>query len=285
MRSRRDATIDEPHATCTTRPRGASLTTTGFIALVCALTLIAAFVPAEAQPVSGRLPEGATRGFLVMRSSENRTIAHGELLSRARGDRVDSRLSWHFRDGSMQDETTTYVQRPVLKLLSYKQVQRGPSFPEDIEVSFSRESGRWETRRREKGKEDAETQSGTIELPEDVYNGMTLTVLRNLPRGATATGHMLAFTPKPRLVKMSIRPTGEDPVIVGESRRAATRYLVDLEVGGIAGIFAAVAGKEPPDLKYWLLDGDVPAFVKFEGSFFLNGPVWRIELAVPTWPK
>jgi hypothetical protein len=285
MPSRRDATIDEPDAPCTTRPCGASLIITGLMALGCALTLIAAFVSAEAQPVSGRLAEGATRGFLAMRSSENRTIAHGELLSRARGDRVDSRLSWRFRDGSTQDEATTYVQRPVLKLLSYKQVQRGPSFPEDIEVSFSREPGRWETRRREKGKEDAETQSGTIELPGDVYNGMTLTVLRNLPPGATATGHMLAFTPKPRLVKMTIRPTGEDPVIVGDSRRAATRYLVDLEVGGIAGIFAVVAGKEPPDLKYWLLGGDVPAFVKFEGSLFLNGPVWRIELAVPTWPK
>jgi hypothetical protein len=220
-----------------------------------------------------------------MRSAEGRTIAHGELMSTVRGDRVDSRLNWRFRDGSVQDEATTYVQRPVLKLLNYKQIQRGPSFPEDIEVSFSREPGRWETRRREKGKEDAETLSGTIELPEDVYNGMTLTVLRNLARGATATGHMLAFTPKPRLVKMSIRPTGEDPVIVGESRRSATRYLVDLEVGGIAGIFAAVAGKEPPDLKYWLLGGDIPAFVKFEGSLFLNGPVWRVELAAPTWPK
>jgi hypothetical protein len=120
---------------------------------------------------------------------------------------------------------------------------------------------------------------------EYLHNGMVLTVLRNLPRGATATGHMLAFTPKPRLVKMSIRPVGEDPIILGDSRRAATRYLVDLEVGGIAGIFATVAGKEPPDLKYWLVGGAVPAFVKFEGAFFLNGPVWRVELAVPTWPK
>lgn len=277
MPSRRDATTKEHSATCTTRPLS-------LIGLVCALVLISAFVPAAAQPVAVRIPEGATRGFLVMRSTDDRTVAHGELLSTVRGDRVDSRLTWRFRDGSLQDETTVYVQRPVLKLLSYKQIQRGPAFPEDIEVSFTREPGRWDVRRREKGKED-ETRSGTIELPADVYNGMTLSILKNLPRGATATGHMLAFTPKPRLVKMSISPVGEDPVIVGEARRSATRYLVDLEVGGIAGIFAAVAGKEPPDLRYWLIGGDVPAFVKFEGSLFLNGPVWRIELAAPTWPK
>ena len=25
--------------------------------------------------------------------------------------------------------------------------------------------------------------------------------------------------------------------------------------------------------------GDVPAFVRFEGAMFLNGPVWRVEMA------
>jgi hypothetical protein len=254
-------------------------------ALVGSLALIATATGGAAQPLSLRVPEGATRGFLVLRSAENRTLAYGELVSSLRGERVESRLSWRFRDGSVQDEWATYAQRPVLKLLSYKQIQRGPSFPEDIEVSFTREPGRWETKRREKDKADAEIQSGTFELPPDVYNGIALAVLKNLPRGATASGHMLAFTPKPRLVKMSLRPVGEDPVIVGESRRTATRYLVDLEVGGIAGIFAAVAGKEPPDLRYWLVGDAVPAFVKFEGAFFLNGPVWRIEMTAPTWPR
>jgi len=43
-----------------------------------------------------------------------------------RGDRVESRLSWRFLDGSVLDETVTYAQRPVLKLLSYRQIQRGP---------------------------------------------------------------------------------------------------------------------------------------------------------------
>jgi hypothetical protein len=285
MLPRRDAAIDELSTARTTRPRRSRPASIWLIGLVCALGPMSSFGRAAAQPVSGRIPEGATRGFLVMRSTDDRTVAHGELLSTVRGDRVDSRLTWRFLDGSLQDEMTSYVQKPVLKLLSYKQIQRGPAFPENVEVAFTREPGRWEMRRREKGKDEDETLSGTIELPADVYNGMTLAILKNLPRGATANGHMLAFTPKPRLVKMSIRPTGEDPVIVGETRRNATRYLVDLEVGGIAGIFAAVAGKEPPDLRYWLLGGDLPAFVKFEGSLFLNGPVWRIELTAPRWPK
>jgi hypothetical protein len=247
--------------------------------------LLVAAQSAAADPVTVRFPEGTTHGFLVLRSLEGQTLAHGELLALPHGDRMESRLTWRFRDGSLQDELVTYLQRPVLKLMSYRQIQRGPSFPSDIEVSFTREPTRYEVKLRERGKKDPEEHSGPIELPQDVYNGMTATILNNLGRGETASGHVLAFTPKPILVKMAIRLIGEDPIIVGDARRSATRYLVDLEVGGIPGVFAKVVGKEPPDLKFWVLGGSVPAFVRFEGPFFVNGPVWRIELNAPRFPK
>jgi hypothetical protein len=47
----------------------------------------------------------------------------------------------------------------------------------------------------------------------------------------------------------------------------------------VTGVVASVIGKTPPDLRYWLALGDVPAFVRFEGAMFLNGPVWRVEMA------
>jgi len=50
-------------------------------------------------------------------------------------------------------------------------------------------------------------------------------------------------------------------------------------------VFAKVAGKEPPDLTFWVLRTPVPAFVGFEGPFFVDGPRWRIELFSPRWPK
>jgi len=239
---------------------------------------------AAADPVTVRYPEGETHGFLSLRSLQGQTLAYGELTALAHGDRMESRLTWRFRDGSLQDEFLTYLQRPVLKLLSYKQIQRGPSFPADVEVAFTRDPNRYEVKQREKGKKDTEEFSGTVELPADVYNGMTATILNNLAKGEIATGHLMAFTPKPRLVKTTYQPVGEDPIIIGDSRRSATRYLVDLEVGGVAGVFAKVAGKEPPDLKFWVLGGSPPAFVRFEGPFFVQGPIWRIELSAPRWP-
>jgi hypothetical protein len=255
-----------------------------FAAPVALLTLLF-LTSAVADPVTVRFPEGTTHGFLVLRSLQGQTLAHGELVATPHGDRMESRLTWRFRDGSLQDEFVTYLQRPALTLLSYKQIQRGPAFPADVEVAFTREPSRYEVKQREKGKKETEELAGTLELPDDVYNGMTATVLNNLAKGQVATGHVVAFTPKPRLVKSTMLAVGDDPVIVGDSRRTATRYLVDLEVGGVAGIFAKVAGKEPPDLKFWVLGGTVPAFVKFEGPFFVDGPVWRIELSSPRWPK
>jgi hypothetical protein len=246
--------------------------------------IVITMTAAAADPVTVRFPEGETHGFLVLRSLQGQALAYGELTGLAHGDRVESRLTWRFRDGSLQDEFVTYLQRPVLKLLSYKQIQRGPSFPADVEVAFTRDPNRYEVKQREKGKKDTEEFSGTVELPADVYNGMTATILNNLAKGEIATGHLVAFTPKPRLVKTTYQPVGEDPIIIGESRRSATRYLVDLEVGGVAGVFAKVAGKEPPDLKFWILGGPPPAFVKFEGPFFVAGPIWRVELFAPRWP-
>jgi hypothetical protein len=45
--------------------------------LVVSLTLC--FAAVEAAPVDVRLPEGNTRGFLVVRSADGKAIAHGEL--------------------------------------------------------------------------------------------------------------------------------------------------------------------------------------------------------------
>ena len=61
--------------------------------------------------------------------------------------------------------------------------------------------------------------------------------------------------------------------------KQATRHLVNLEIGGVTGVVASLIGKNPPDLCHWLVLGEIPAFVRFEGSMFLNGPVWRVEMA------
>jgi hypothetical protein len=125
-----------------------------------------------------------------------------------------------------------------------------------------------------------------MELPPDVANGLTLTLLKNLrPNDPPATVSMVATTPKPRLVKLAIFPQGEDPFTTSGAKRLAIHYVLKVEIGGIEGKIAPLLGKQPPDIHVWVLGGEAPAFVKMEGPLFYGGPIWRIELASPVWPN
>lgn len=178
----------------------------------------------------------------------------------------------------MHDETTTYSQRGVLRLESYSLTQRGPSFP-GAEIAFDRKSGQYRAKTRERPDGPEDTASGQFEMPADLYNGMALLVLKNMAPADRIVGQLAAFTPKPRLLRMELRREGEDRVSFAGDRKRATRFLVDLEIGGVTGVVASMIGKTPPDLRYWLVLGETPAFVRFQGSMFLNGPVWRVEMA------
>jgi hypothetical protein len=95
---------------------------------------------------------------------------------------------------------------------------------------------------------------------------------------------MLVTTPKPRIVRVNITPAGtKDPFWIGNSKYEASRYVLKIDIGGIAGKVAPLVGKQPPDSELWILDGAPPLVVKFDGQFFEGGPVWQMELAAPAW--
>ena len=175
-------------------------TTIGLLVLVTML-LSPRPLPAAAVPV--RFVEGATHGFLVLRTVDGVLIASGDLLQVGRGGGVESRMVFHFKDGSLFDETAVFTQQHVFTMQSYHLVQRGPVFPEDTEISLER-TGKYrvKTKAHKDGRE--EVLDGTLELPPDVYNGLVLTVAKNLPKGASETVHIVAFTPTPRLIQLEL---------------------------------------------------------------------------------
>jgi len=253
----------------------------GWAAGLLAVSLLAA-TSVAAEPVKVRLKEGNSRGFLALRAPGGDPIAYGELVQKPVGTLIANRLFFNFKDGSVYDETVTFSQDGLYRLEAYRLTQKGPSFPL-TEVAFDRRSGRY-TARTQDGKEGkVETASGELEMPADLYNGMALTLLKNLPARATAAAHMVVFMPKPRLIKMGLTQEGTDSARVGGATRKANRYLVKLEVGGLTGVVASLIGKEPPDLRYWLIPGEVQGFGKFEGAMFLKGPTWRIEQVPIEW--
>jgi hypothetical protein len=246
------------------------------IPVVSALALglaLSASAAALAEPVAVRFSEGVGRGFPVLRNARGEKIAQGDLVQIPRGDRVENRLTFRFRDGSLYDETVVFSQRDVFTLLSYRLVQRGPSFPESLEAQVDRGTGHYTVRHR--GDDDSPEQiyRGTFEVPDDAYNGMLGTLMKNLPAGSSATVQIIAFTPKPRAVKMLLMPSSDEPVLMSETAVPATRFLVKPQLG----LFAALLVADIPDVKIWIAGGAAPAFLKFEGPLYFMGPVWKID--------
>jgi len=247
-------------------------------ALAALLSSLVLASSAHAAPVAVRYVEGTSHGFVVLHDRRGAVLANGQLTQTVRGERVESRLQFHFADGSLYDETVTFTQHSVFRLVAYHLTQKGRAFGEaSSEVSFDRDSGRY---RASSGDKSAE---GTVDIPEDVHNGMTGMLIRNLPAGGRAAGYLLAFIPKPQLVRSEIAPEGEDRFAVGEATFTAVRYLIKLDIPGLKGAIANLIGKNPPDIRYWVSSGAVPAFMKFEGAMYLKGPVWTIEQAPTRW--
>ncbi len=260
-----------------------SVTKATTIGLLILVTMLLGPHPLPAAPVPVRFVEGATHGFLMLRTVDGALIASGDLLQVGRGGGVESRMVFHFKDGSLFDETVVFTQQHVFTMQSYHLVQRGPVFAEDTEISLER-TGKYrvKTKARKDGRE--KVLDGTLELPPDVYNGMVLTVAKNLPKGAGETVHIVAFTPKPRLIQLELAPKGEHKVMVGELAKTAIHYVFKPRLGVWLKLFATVLGRVPPDYHAWILTDEVPAFARFEGPLYTTGPVWRIELTSPRWP-
>jgi hypothetical protein len=194
---------------------------------------------------------------------------------------VTSRLIFRFKDGSVYDDTTIFSQRGAFRVLSDHLVQRGPSFKQPMDTSIDASSGQVTVRYKDQDGGEKILKERR-ELPPDIANGLLFTLVKHIqPNVPQTTVSMVATTPKPRLVKLEILPEGEKAINSGNTKHETVRYVVKVKIGGVAGLVAPLLGKQPPDTHVWVLTGNAPAFVKFEGPIYAGGPIWRIELATP----
>lgn len=253
-----------------------------FTAMLCAML----FQPgAPAEPILVLHVEGTVHGFLVLRTPDGQRLAVGDLIQTVRGDRVTSRLTFHFRDGSIDDETAVFSQRHNFQLITDHHLQKGPSFPHPIDTSIDVHSEQVTVRSTGKdGKEEVITEH--MDLPSDLANGLLLSLVKNIRPDVPETKvSIVVATPKPRIVKLAISPHGEEPFSLAGSSRKAMHFVIKIELGGITGLVAPLIGKAPPDIHMWITGGKAPTFVKEEGFLYQGGPIWSIQLTSPVWPR
>jgi hypothetical protein len=114
---------------------------------------------------------------------------------------------------------------------SYRLRQRGPISTEDTEISLERATRTYRVKTKAHKNGQKKVLEGTLDLPPDVYNGMVLTIAKNLPKGASETVHMVAFTPAPRLIKLEVTPVDEHKALIGDLTKPAIHYLFKPRLG------------------------------------------------------
>jgi hypothetical protein len=150
---------------------------------------------------------------------------------------------------------------------------------------MERATGKYSVKTKAHKDEKETVLQGTLELPPDVYNGLILSVVKDLPKEATETVHFMAFTPEPRLIQLLVAPAGEQKILVGDLAKTAVHYKLKPQLGIWLKLFATVLGRVPPDEHVWILMDDVPAFVRFEGLSTRRGPSGESNCRVPAGPN
>jgi hypothetical protein len=244
-------------------------------------------VPLDAAPVAVRFPEGITHGFLLVRSLEGTIIGQGEMTQVVKErDLVESQLVFRFKDGSLHDEKVAFSQQHVFTMVSYRLVQRGPSFPDQIDISIDRGTTEYTVRSKagDDGKEKVLT--GKFDMPKDAYNGMLIMLLKNLQKGTDQTVSFLAFTPEPQVIPLRLLFLGEQTIRIGEVPGKAAQYVFKPQIGMIRKWLGKAIGKLPAHFHYdcWMLADEVSGFIKFAGPLQLMGEIVQIEVVTPRLP-
>jgi hypothetical protein len=238
---------------------------------------------AVADPLRATFQQGALHAFLVVRDEGGKIIGIGDVMNVRMGNAWKLRMTLKFNDGSVDDETAVYQQHTTLRLLTDHHIQKGPSYPKpmDMSIDVAKKTVTWHDFK--DGKDDIKTD--TMDLPADLCNGLLALVIQDMPKGSTDVKmSYIAATPKPRIVKLAVHPDGQDRFHFGDTTRQAGKFRLHIELGGVVGVIAPIVGKEPPDIYIWVVQGEVPTFLRMNGALFEGAPIWNLELSSPTWP-
>lgn len=250
------------------------------ILLFCILLFIAQCLLAT--QVTVRYQEGVSHGYLSLREPDGRLIADGENSQVATGHTVHSRLTFHFKDGSLYDDTTVYSDHGDFRLISDHSIEKGPSFKTKIESYIDARTGEVTVKYLDKKK--TKFIQKKMKLPPDLANGLLYIIVKNIAPSPATTVSYLAYSPQPRIVKLSFAREGQQKFVTDQTSHEAIHYVMKVQIGGITGVVASILKKIPPDTQFWLLDGSPPTFAGSEGPFYGSGPVWRVGLVSPRGP-
>jgi hypothetical protein len=240
---------------------------------------------AQAERISVKHIQLPRHEFMVARSETGKIIARVEFTEDVQGDEVTMRLTYHFLDGSIDDETTTYRQQGTFQLVRNHHIQNGPFFTKPVDFTVEAATGLATSRTADKNG-NIHFESEHMDLPDDLANGFVGTLLLNVPHNtAPFRVGILAPVFGGRLIRILISPEGEQPFHKTGQTLKATVFRIHPELGGILGVIATLFGLQPKDVMVWVLEGEQPAVVRVVGQLGGSGPVLSSELEGTSFGK
>ena len=253
-----------------------------FVAAFLAITLGSA-APAEQIPVM-HIQRPMQRS-MAARTEDGKIIASGEFTQAVEGDEVTMRMIYHFADGSIDDETTTYKQQGTFRLVRNHHIQKGPFFAKPVDYTVEAATG-VVTSRTADNNGKIHIESVHRDLPDDLANGFVGTLLLNVPENTPPFRvGMLAPVGTGRLIRLLISQEGEQPFHTTGQNLKATVFRIHPELGGIVGVIAPLIGLQPKDVMVWVLEGEKPAVVRIVGQLGGYGPLVSSELEGTSFGK
>jgi hypothetical protein len=246
-----------------------------------AMALLGTSYSTQGQELKLRYRTGSEHGFVILRDAAGAILASGELTQVPSKHRITIHVVLHFRDGSIDDETTLYSQGETIRLISDRHIQRGKSFPHPSDVMIDVPGQQVCVRDLSKNTDDAKPEH--MDLPPDLANGLLEPLIQNMQADTPIEVSYVALAPKPRLVKLAIAKGGDDHFTVGGRSYKAAKYDVKVHIGGVAGVVAPIIGKQPPDTHVWVTESRVPAVIRLDSALYTDGPIWSVQFASPVW--
>ena len=245
---------------------------------VIALLAILLGVSAHAEKISAQHVQLPMHASMVTRNEAGKIIAHVEVSQVVQGDEVTIRRTYHFLDGSFDEDTTTFTQQGAFRLIRDHEIQKGPFFAKPVDFTVNAATGMAITRT-VGGNGKAHDETEHFDLPDNLANGLIGTLLLNAPHNASSFRvGLLAPVNGGRLIQLLISREGEKPFQLQGRSLQATVYRIHPELGGLLGVLAQPFGLQPKDVMVWISDGTAPEVVRIVGQLGGSGPVIDSEL-------
>jgi len=242
---------------------------------LCAL-LFLAVGPEALRAIELEQFAGSAHAYPVMFNLAGKKLANAEFTQQFADNLLHVRISYDLIDGDRIEEKASFRQRPEL-------LQKGWSWQEDKEGVLQRKytvdfnSGKAVAQKREKGGVKNWSEQVRIE-PGRTFAGFGFTFAAQNLRDRLVKGELIelqavGFTPKPRVVTVTLAYHGTDRVPMSDRVLRGEHFVVRPNIPAIAKLFIKV-----PDTHIWLTPPP-PGFLRWQGALVEpSDPLVRVDL-------